>query len=186
MTLARFFFPRDAKGLKVTIKPAASSILTISAPVMLLSASLNSVLAGFGVYFGFIWTKDLDQNASTSDSRAVFLVYIIGLGLSYGIYALSSLVSGGENVDGFHLAELFRQLQEAEIHNPLGEGGNTGLEPQPQHQHYLPTREEHIGMPQTTLAGALHEAATLRQQSAEADRRVADMYRELGRLQPLG
>lgn len=47
------------------------------------------------------WTKNLNEDASTSDSRSVFPVSIIGLGLSYGIYALPMVeqVQGGAGFD---------------------------------------------------------------------------------------
>ncbi|KAF2656451.1 hypothetical protein K491DRAFT_551019, partial [Lophiostoma macrostomum CBS 122681] len=80
---ARFEF--IVKGLV----PAPSSVLTVSAPRLLLSASLKGLLKGLGIYLGFLWTKDLDISTGTNDNRNVFIVYLISLVLSYGIYTWS-------------------------------------------------------------------------------------------------
>ncbi len=157
-------------------KPAVSSILTVSAPVMLLSASLNSFLAGFGVYLGLSWTQNSNDSANADDNRNVFLIYIVGLGVCYGIYAISATISQGQRPNPWDdLPNLLRQANAA-------------------HHHQTPrAREagEHIQMEPPTpdvrslLAQALLEAATAREQSAQADRRVADMCRELSRqMQP--
>jgi hypothetical protein len=170
---ARFGFP--GLGAPQLRKPAVSSVLTISAPVILLSASLNSFLAGFGVYLGTIWTKSLDNDAGPGGSRNVFLVYVIGLGVCYGVYALSSLVSRGRATDGHELEDLLLQLDDR--------GRNDGLESPPRHP---PSTGERFRMSPFTadersLVQAIYEAATLREESAEADRRVADIYREFSR-----
>lgn len=58
---------------------------------MLLSTSLCSLLIGFGVYFGFLWTRSLDQNGGLNDSRNVFITYITGLVVSGLVYSISQL-----------------------------------------------------------------------------------------------
>lgn len=168
-----FFYRDTQKYMSDVRKPAASSILSISAPVLLLSASLNSFLAGFGVYLGFVWTKSLDEEATAGDSRNVFLVYVIGLGVCYGIYALSFLISGNGGVNGADLEDLLVRAKKTH-------GGDTG-------KHRIPGMEEHIPMGPTaadeqgftSLMQALHEAAIRREESALADMRVADIYRGL-------
>jgi hypothetical protein len=158
-------------------KPAASSILTISGPVIMLSASLNSFLAGFGVYLGIIWTKGLDEDADPGDSRNVFLLYDIGLGVCYYIYALSGSISRSGSTDRSVLKKLLRQANK--------HSGNAGDPPESPPCHSRPegdhVRMEPINTSAENLVRSLHEAATLREQSAEADRCVADIYRELGR-----
>lgn len=159
-------------------KPAASSILTVSGPVMLLSAALNTFLAGFGVYLGLTWTKGLDEDADTDDSRNVFLVYAVGLGVCYGIYAVSGLISKGGHgsTDGLVLMMLWEQanripalgLRESQAGPNTPEHGNGQGKITPPNN----TQVEN-------LIQTLREAAKLREQSAEADRRVADIYREL-------
>jgi hypothetical protein len=72
--------------------PSAASVLTISSPNILLSASLNAFLIGLGVYLGFIWTRNLDASAGPHGSCDVFITYVISLGVCYGIYSLSGVV----------------------------------------------------------------------------------------------
>ncbi len=72
--------------------PSAAAVLNMSAPNMLLSLSLNAFLIGLGVYFGYVWTRNLDEAAGANGSRAVFITYIVGLLVCYCVYALSRAV----------------------------------------------------------------------------------------------
>ena len=74
-----------------TITPAPSSVITISAPSLLLSSSLLLLLSGMGVFLAFIWTRGIDQDAGTSSSRDVFIVYIVTLGVSLSTVGFFSL-----------------------------------------------------------------------------------------------
>ena len=74
--------------------PRAASVLTISAPGALLNASVHGFLIGFGIYLGFLWTRDLDDSIISIDKKAVFLTYIITLAVSYTLYAISSIMAG--------------------------------------------------------------------------------------------
>lgn len=82
----------DSELPQQILAPAPSSVLTVSAPGMLLSASLNFLLIGLGIYFGFTWTRGLDTSASPSDSRNVFIIFIVGLLVCSGVYTLSGIV----------------------------------------------------------------------------------------------
>ena len=86
-------YQRDLKRAIINqcFTPSASSVITVSAPQMLLSTSLCSLLIGFGVYFGFLWTRSLDQTAGLDDSRNVFITYITGLIVSGLVYSISQL-----------------------------------------------------------------------------------------------
>jgi hypothetical protein len=78
-----------------SIAPAPSSAITISAPSLLLSASLLLLLSGMGVFLAFIWTWEVDKDGGTSSSRDVFIVYIVTLGISLatvGYFSLGRLV----------------------------------------------------------------------------------------------
>ena len=72
--------------------PSAAAVLSMSAPNMLLSSSLNAFLIGLGVYLGFVWTRNLDEPAGAIGSRAVFITYIVGLIVCYLVYASSRAV----------------------------------------------------------------------------------------------
>lgn len=73
--------------------PGLSSVLTISAPQLLLSASLYSFLAGLGVYVSFVWRRRLDPSASFNDSRNIFITYMVSLTVCEVIYSISSVAS---------------------------------------------------------------------------------------------
>jgi hypothetical protein len=82
--------------------PSTAAVLTVSAPNMLLSTSLNSLLVGFGVYLAFTWTRSLDKDAGIPGSRAVFITYIVGLVFCYGVYGLSGAVVANESYVSEH------------------------------------------------------------------------------------
>jgi ABC-type multidrug transport system fused ATPase/permease subunit len=71
--------------------PALSAVLAVSAPGVLLSASVLFLLLGFGIYLGFVWSRALDADAGKGDSRDVFIVYIIVLAVVYMVYTLSDI-----------------------------------------------------------------------------------------------
>ncbi|KAH6864974.1 hypothetical protein BKA58DRAFT_366862 [Alternaria rosae] len=77
--------------------PSVAAVLTVSAPNMLMSASLNCLLVGFAVYLGFTWTENLDAEAGKDGSRAVFITYIAGLIFCYGVYSISSAVVASDS-----------------------------------------------------------------------------------------
>lgn len=71
--------------------PGPSSVLTISAPQLLLSASLYSFLVGLGVYVSFVWRRQLDPNAGFNDSRNTFITYIVSIAICEVTYSISSV-----------------------------------------------------------------------------------------------
>lgn len=73
------------------LAPAPTAVITVSAPSLLLSSSLLLLLAGMGVFLGFVWTRDLDADASAGDSRAVFTAYIAVTAFSLGMTGVFSL-----------------------------------------------------------------------------------------------
>jgi hypothetical protein len=168
--------------------PSAASVLTVSAPNMLLSASLNAFLVGLGVYFGYVWTRNLDESAGSSASRAVFIVYVIGLALCYGIYALSDLVAADQSqisewnfIRGLHSSTArVRDQSSRRASNPDLEAvtGNWGPSDKTEEQPRRTENPEHDSSRQQ-LVQALREAADLRRKSAVADERVAKLLENL-------
>jgi hypothetical protein len=162
--------------------------LIVSAPNMLLSASLNAFLVGLGVYFGYVWTRNLDESAGPSASRAVFIVYVVGLALCYGIYALSSLVAADQS----YVSEwdLLRGLRSSTAHardqpsrrasslDPEAVTENCGPSGKTEKQPRRTENPEHDSSRQQ-LVKALREAADLRRKSAVADERVAELLETL-------
>lgn len=76
--------------------PSLVSVSTISAPQMLLSGSLMTLLLGLGIYFGFKWTNKFDTQAGIRDSRNIFITFVTSLGVCTIVYSLSSLVHDRE------------------------------------------------------------------------------------------
>ncbi|KAF2796261.1 hypothetical protein K505DRAFT_238083 [Melanomma pulvis-pyrius CBS 109.77] len=76
--------------------PSLASVLTIAAPRVLLATSVLKLLIGLGTYLGFTWTRDLDSGASSSDSRNVFIMYVVGFGVCFAIYYLPQLLQDPE------------------------------------------------------------------------------------------
>ena len=76
--------------------PSIASVLTISAPQVLLTTSVGTLLVGLGIYFGFTWTRELDPDAGASASRNVFIMYIVGLGTCLAIYSLSKFLQNDD------------------------------------------------------------------------------------------
>ncbi|KAK6496905.1 hypothetical protein TWF481_001886 [Arthrobotrys musiformis] len=81
----------DPRSLQyIDVLPAPTSLLSLSAPSMLLSTSVFAFLAGIGVYLGFLYTKKLGLGSGVDDDRNVFFVYVIGLGICGVVYLTAS------------------------------------------------------------------------------------------------
>jgi hypothetical protein len=185
--------PKETKPLSPTpllqqFLPSAASVLTVSAPNMLLSASLNAFLVGLGVYFGYVWTRNLDESAGSSASRAVFIVYVIGLALCYIIYAMSDLVAADQSqisewnlIRGLHSSTARARDQSSRRASNLDLEAvteNWGPSSKTEEQPRRTENPEHDSSRQQ-LVQALREAADLRRKSAVADERVAKLLENL-------
>jgi hypothetical protein len=84
---------KDVKGsiMYHCFTPSVASVVTISAPQMLLSSSLALVLIALGIYFCSVWTLNLDQTVEPNDNRKVFITYLVGLGIAGLAYSISQL-----------------------------------------------------------------------------------------------
>ncbi|KGQ06801.1 hypothetical protein BBAD15_g7873 [Beauveria bassiana D1-5] len=72
--------------------PSITSVLTVSTPQMFLSSSLLSLLLGVGVYFGFVWTRAVDNDAGYGDSRNILIVYLVSVMACFRVYSVSQLL----------------------------------------------------------------------------------------------
>jgi hypothetical protein len=175
--------------------PSAAAVLTISAPNMLLSASLNSLLLGLGVYLGYVWTRNLDGSAGVNSSRAVFITYVVSLTLCYGIYALSGLVVARQSYKNF---EFWHPLLGERRGETASQGHNQRLSENSPMERLPPGMASETqsiqqrargrdgqaslsarNATQVELIKALQEAAKLRRDSAAADERIAQLYEHL-------
>lgn len=93
----------DEELLHYCFTPSISSVITISAPQMLLSVSLLSLLLGIGVYLGFMWTRDLDIEFGRYDSRNIWIVYLVSTVVCVLVYSTSRLITDHENVQEDHI-----------------------------------------------------------------------------------
>jgi hypothetical protein len=72
--------------------PSLSSVILTSSPRLALSYSVNSFMAGLGVYLGSIWKRGLDEESGDRDSQKVFIIYIVVIVICYFFYAQVYLV----------------------------------------------------------------------------------------------
>jgi hypothetical protein len=72
--------------------PSASAVITISAAQILLTSSLFSLLIALGIYFGFIWTRNLDTSAGPKESKNVFIMFVTSLGACLVVFLFSRII----------------------------------------------------------------------------------------------
>jgi hypothetical protein len=82
--------------MRACFTPSVASVMTMSAPKILLSTSLLTLILGMGVYFGFIWTRDLDIDAQPGDSRNVMVMYLVSIVTCFMVYLLSGLIQDSD------------------------------------------------------------------------------------------
>jgi hypothetical protein len=182
--------------------PSPASVLTISAPNILLSASLNSFLLGLGIYLAYVWIRNLDAAASKNGSRAVFIIYVVSLTSCYGIYKLSRVVvarqsytsdidigpsswakvaaskRGEIDIQGTLQAngkEITHIMPMRALSQDDGASRSHPIPPSSMGQDSLSTGNAI----EVELIRALKEAAQLRRGSAAADERIAQLYERL-------
>lgn len=85
-----------ADVMKACFTPSVASVLTVSAPQVLLSLSLCCVIIGLGEYFGFNWTMGIDKEAGSIASRNVFLMFLVAVIVCCLAYTLSAFVQDGD------------------------------------------------------------------------------------------
>lgn len=198
-----FGLSKDSELLEEFL-PSAASVLTISAPNMLLSASLNAFLIGLGVYLGFVSTRNLDASAGPHDSRDIFITYVVSLGICYGIYSLSGVVvahqiyiSPRDLIRGEDEAPRDPSVGHHGIETPLGYDGLVPSRIPMQALHKGPAAPVSSTIPDAAqrsrrqgrdsqgiathleLIMALRDVATLRRDTGAADERVAQLYERL-------
>lgn len=96
--------PQDFHGhgaqdmIDCCFRPAYATVLTLSAPQVLLSTSLFALLIGIGVYLGFMWTNHVDDGYGKHDSRNIWIVYLITAVISVLVYSTSRLITESERL----------------------------------------------------------------------------------------
>ena len=105
--------------LLASLIPAPVSTLAVSAPAILLSSSLLFLFVGFGVFFGFIWERALDVSAGPDDSRDVFVVYMVSLGVCGFLFASSTTVSHDRTASSTVRGTVGRNIKQAAARKKL-------------------------------------------------------------------
>lgn len=108
-----------------SLTPSPASTLTVSAPAILLSSSLLFLFVGFGVFFGFMWERALDVAAGPDDSRDVFVVYMVSLGVCGLLFASSTTASQDRAARSTIRGVVGRNIKQAAVREQ--ESGPRGL-----------------------------------------------------------
>lgn len=133
--------------------------------------SITALLTGLAVYQGFLWTRGLDTEAGRSDSRDVFITYIVGCGacvLSYvatlSLKALESLIYFENDTVG------------NTTNITLDTRSGTSQIPPATAQSMPSLHPTQSGLDIGGLSAALEAAARAHIECAEAERKVASEY----------
>jgi hypothetical protein len=96
-------------------RPSLSAALIITAPLQLLNIALGSLLTGFGIYFGFVYSAKLPTIGDHHSALAVLVVYITsaasGLLFFYIPVLIKRAATMRDQKDGGDAAELVDMLE---------------------------------------------------------------------------
>jgi hypothetical protein len=76
---------------KLSYRPSLSAALIITAPSQLLNVALGALLAGFGIYFGLVYTARLPAIEDHHSALAVLTVYIVSAASGLVLFYLPML-----------------------------------------------------------------------------------------------
>ena len=76
---------------KLHYRPSLSAALIITAPSQLLNVALGSLLTGFGIYFGLVYTARLPAIENHHSALAVLIVYIVSAASGLVLFYLPML-----------------------------------------------------------------------------------------------
>jgi hypothetical protein len=86
-TLQDHFAKFDLQQRRIGVVSLFSALI-LETPRSMINISLGSFLTGLAVYFGFLWTRDLDANAGPGDSRNLFIIFIVTVLCCIGMYSV--------------------------------------------------------------------------------------------------
>ena len=165
----------------------------------MMSYAIIAFIFGLAIYQGFVWTRNLDTDAGKTNSRNVFITYIVSSGFGVVFFSFAGVIKYGEDL-------LLRQrLLKAKLGSPARYEHHEHLqkdgEPSFKLETYpstslaktaaAPPQSIHTAsQPQDTpdesssggLAAALEAAARAHVLSAAADRQVAMEYARLANI----
>jgi hypothetical protein len=139
--------------------------------------------------------RNLDETAGVNSSRAVFINYIVGLTVCYGVYALSSaIVTNQTYMSEIDMLQRIIPKEFSNIHLDDEEAGRGNNHPDTNRDSNMisrthPVSSERQSHPKSfpnnvstcrELLEVLQEAAELRKASAKVDERLAKLLERLG------
>ncbi|KAI0817093.1 hypothetical protein GGR55DRAFT_3257 [Xylaria sp. FL0064] len=164
---------KTKSGSRIGPAPPVASVIIVSAPFALLVLALHSFLIGFGIWLGFVWTRNLDPDAAQGGSRAVFITYAVGLGTCYGVYTLTNLYGGSQKP----LSKWVDELDQRVPH----EAQNKTPSPDRDSEQGISAKQPRSVATQLTfneeISNSLRLTARLRRELAESEERLADLYK---------
>jgi hypothetical protein len=95
---------------KLHYRPSLSAALIITAPSQLLNFALGSLLSGFGIYFGMVYTARLPAIENHHSALAVLIVYIVSAAFGLVLFYLPML---------FKLVATMRDRKRADLEDSL-------------------------------------------------------------------
>ena len=183
------------QGGKKERKASISAIFILSAPYTMMSYAIIAFITGLAIYQGFVWTRNLDTDAGKTNSRNVFIAYIVSSGFGVVFFSFAGLIKYGEDLL-LRQRSLKAKLSDSARYEHLQRDGEPSfkLETYPSaplaETAAAPSQSIHTAsQPQDTLdesssggiAAALEAAAKAHILSAEADRQVAMEYAKLSK-----
>lgn len=163
--------------------PSVAAVLTISAPVALLSVAVYAFLVGLGIYQGFVWRYGLGDS-SKAGRLAVFIVFIVSLSACHSLYMLSTMVASSQVNDSEIRPYLEKALHRAvparpSIHIQMGEMDRAPTYSSVMGPSVSDTKSRNLDNT-AQLQAAFREAAALRRNLAAVDERIANLLEGMG------
>ena len=167
-------------------KAALSAVFILSAPYAMMSYSIFAFIIGIAIYQGFTSTHNLDTAAGSTNSRKIFIAFIVSTGYGYSFFFTAAIMKEIEGWIDFGTVRIRRRANRRHerldaIQMDESPAADTELNtPNP-----LPTaagpqqQRTNADKAALNLAAVLEAAARAHEASAEADRRVASEYRAL-------
>ena len=191
---SRWGVPELAKNRKA----ALSAVFLLSAPYTMMSYSILAFVTGLAIYQGFTWTRNLDTAAGATNSRNVFIAYIVSTGYCQIFFLSVDAMKHIEDWINFGSIRVRPTVSpEEQLREPRRTGGQDQAgDPLRMEDHPVPdvtinspspsptatespVQTANAGIAVASLSAVLEAAARAHEASAEADRRVASAYRSL-------
>ena len=81
--------------------------IALETPSSMINIALGSFLIDLAVYFGFVWTRNLDTHVGPGDSRDIFITFIVLVFFCLGAYSIARQMKGWDEP----LARLYGRMR---------------------------------------------------------------------------